>query len=184
MTRSRSKMTTTQSTGTIDLLSEHSGVGPGASHLRGLDEQDACARTPDRLACGPRWAARKRRAREAPGGSGHCAHQSVRVGRFHRERRIGPTLATHADPIPSTARRARSGLAEMIPESVVGGIAAGLHVAIRFPEDDDEEAIVEEVRRRQVVVSSIGQFCMGVRRGPPRSCSDTLRPRRAPSDLA
>jgi GntR family transcriptional regulator/MocR family aminotransferase len=58
-------------------------------------------------------------------------------------------------------------LADTIPESVAGGIAAGLHVAIRFPEDDDEEAIVEEARRRQVVVSSNGQFYMGVHRGPP-----------------
>jgi GntR family transcriptional regulator/MocR family aminotransferase len=58
-------------------------------------------------------------------------------------------------------------LAETVPESSVGGIAAGLHVAIQLPDDDDEEAIVEEIRRRRVAVSSIGEFCIGVRKGPP-----------------
>jgi GntR family transcriptional regulator / MocR family aminotransferase len=58
-------------------------------------------------------------------------------------------------------------LAEELPEAVVRGIAAGLHATIQLPESDDEQAIVEEARRRRIDLTTMGDFQMMSRSGPP-----------------
>ena len=58
-------------------------------------------------------------------------------------------------------------LTDELPEATVGGIAAGLHVAVGLPEDDKEASILDETRSRRIDISSIGQFCIGAHDGAP-----------------
>jgi GntR family transcriptional regulator / MocR family aminotransferase len=48
-------------------------------------------------------------------------------------------------------------LAEELPETVVSGIAAGLHATVRLLDSDDEAAIVEEARRRRIEVGPMAE---------------------------
>jgi GntR family transcriptional regulator / MocR family aminotransferase len=48
-------------------------------------------------------------------------------------------------------------LADELPETAVGGIAAGLHATVRLPDSDDEAAIVDEARRRRIEVGPMAE---------------------------
>ncbi len=58
------------------------------------------------------------------------------------------------------ARRNRmvDALATELPEAVVRGIAAGLHVTVELPAGDDEEAIRHEAGRRRVALSTMNDY--------------------------
>lgn len=58
-------------------------------------------------------------------------------------------------------------LADVLPETKVRGIAAGLHAAVHLPEADDEQAIVEEAGRRWVALAAMSDYRMGTKSGPP-----------------
>jgi GntR family transcriptional regulator/MocR family aminotransferase len=49
-------------------------------------------------------------------------------------------------------------LTEALPETVVSGIAAGLHVTVELPAGDDEPAIREEAHRRRVELETMSDF--------------------------
>jgi GntR family transcriptional regulator/MocR family aminotransferase len=55
-------------------------------------------------------------------------------------------------------------LAAEIPEAVVHGIAAGLHVTVRLPEGYDQHAIQEDARHRRIELSTLGDYGLS---GPP-----------------
>jgi GntR family transcriptional regulator/MocR family aminotransferase len=49
-------------------------------------------------------------------------------------------------------------LAEELPEAVVTGIAAGLHVTIQLPAGTDAEAIRREAARRRIMFNSMSEY--------------------------
>lgn len=58
-------------------------------------------------------------------------------------------------------------LGEAVPEATVQGIAAGLHAAIRLPDEDDEAAIFEEGQRRGIVFETLRPYVFGRDVPPP-----------------
>ena len=60
-------------------------------------------------------------------------------------------------------------LAAELPDAVVRGIAAGLHVTVELSPDDDEAAVCREARRRGIALSSMGDY-----RPPPTGLPPTL----------
>jgi GntR family transcriptional regulator / MocR family aminotransferase len=57
-------------------------------------------------------------------------------------------------------------LAEALPEAEVAGIAAGLHAAVRLPDDLDERAIVDEARDRDIALAAMSDYRIDTA-GPP-----------------
>jgi GntR family transcriptional regulator/MocR family aminotransferase len=49
-------------------------------------------------------------------------------------------------------------LAQELPEAVVTGISAGLHVTVQLPEGYDAEAIREEAARRRILFNSMSEY--------------------------
>jgi GntR family transcriptional regulator/MocR family aminotransferase len=49
-------------------------------------------------------------------------------------------------------------LAEELPEAVVHGIAAGMHVVVELTPEDDQAAILEEARRRRIRFETLTDF--------------------------
>ena len=123
--------------------------------LRRLAQQDARAGAAARLARGPSAAARAGPRREAdrrpaapPGSSSTRSPTSSNAG---------SSTATSAACAPTTARggmRWWSALAEALPEAVVRGVAAGLHVTVELSAADDERAIAEEAARRRIALAT------------------------------
>jgi GntR family transcriptional regulator/MocR family aminotransferase len=60
-------------------------------------------------------------------------------------------------------------LARELPEAVVTGIAAGLHVTVALPEGYDAEAIRDEAARHRIVLNSMTDY-----REAPDAGSTTL----------
>jgi GntR family transcriptional regulator/MocR family aminotransferase len=58
-------------------------------------------------------------------------------------------------------------LAATLPEAAVGGVAAGLHVALQLPDSDNEQAIREEAHHRSVELETMNDYQSGVRSRPP-----------------
>ncbi len=58
-------------------------------------------------------------------------------------------------------------LADTLPEAIVRGIAAGLHVTAQLPDDYDEQAIIEEARRRRIDLTTMREFWVEPGDGPP-----------------
>jgi GntR family transcriptional regulator/MocR family aminotransferase len=58
-------------------------------------------------------------------------------------------------------------LADALPEAVVSGVAAGLHVTVRLPDGDDERAIREHALRRSIEVETMSEFRPDGVAGPP-----------------
>ncbi len=49
-------------------------------------------------------------------------------------------------------------LADTLPEAVIRGVAAGLHVTVELPDGDDEEAIREQARRRRLQIDTMSDY--------------------------
>jgi GntR family transcriptional regulator/MocR family aminotransferase len=58
-------------------------------------------------------------------------------------------------------------LAVELPEAVVSGVAAGLHVTVGLPDGDDEEAIRDHARRRRIELETMSDFRPTARDGSP-----------------
>jgi GntR family transcriptional regulator/MocR family aminotransferase len=58
-------------------------------------------------------------------------------------------------------------LAGELPDAAVHGIAAGLHLTVRLPDDDDEQAIRDEAERRRIELRTMSDFRIDRRAGPP-----------------
>ena len=52
-------------------------------------------------------------------------------------------------------------LTAVLPEAVICGIAAGLHVTVELSETDDEHAILDAARRRHIEIETMGEFQTG-----------------------
>jgi GntR family transcriptional regulator / MocR family aminotransferase len=57
-------------------------------------------------------------------------------------------------------------LAETLPDAVVRGVAAGLHVTVELSEADDERAIAEEAARRRIALDTLRDYRGGAQSGP------------------
>jgi GntR family transcriptional regulator/MocR family aminotransferase len=58
-------------------------------------------------------------------------------------------------------------LADEVPDATVRGIAAGLHATVQLPDDYDERAILDEARRRRIDLTTMRDFWIEPRAGPP-----------------
>ena len=58
-------------------------------------------------------------------------------------------------------------LTNVLPEATVHGIAAGLHATAQLPDDYDEQAIADEARRRLIDLTTMRDFWVEPRSGPP-----------------
>ena len=58
-------------------------------------------------------------------------------------------------------------LAAELPETVVRGVAAGLHATVELPAGDDERAIAAEARGRRIELDTMGAHMAGRHDGPP-----------------
>jgi GntR family transcriptional regulator/MocR family aminotransferase len=57
-------------------------------------------------------------------------------------------------------------LADALPEAVVRGVAAGLHVTVELSEADDERAIAEEAARRRIALDTMRDYRGDAQSGP------------------
>jgi GntR family transcriptional regulator/MocR family aminotransferase len=58
-------------------------------------------------------------------------------------------------------------LAKALPDAVVRGVAAGLHVTVELPDSDNEQAIREEAHRRRVELETMSDYRPHNRGRPP-----------------
>jgi GntR family transcriptional regulator/MocR family aminotransferase len=58
-------------------------------------------------------------------------------------------------------------LTATLPEAVVGGVAAGLHVTLQLPDSDNEQTIREEARRRQIELETMNDYRVATDSRPP-----------------
>jgi GntR family transcriptional regulator/MocR family aminotransferase len=58
-------------------------------------------------------------------------------------------------------------LTETLPEAIVRGAAAGLHLTVQLPDSDNEQAIREEAHHRRVELETMADYRPDARRRPP-----------------
>ena len=58
-------------------------------------------------------------------------------------------------------------LNDMLPEAIVGGVAAGLHVTLQLPGTDNLQAIHDEAQRRQIKLETMSDYQPDAITGPP-----------------
>ncbi len=56
---------------------------------------------------------------------------------------------------------------DALPEATIRGIAAGLHATVELPGDYDEQAILAEAHVRNIDLTTMGEFWIEPRSGPP-----------------
>jgi GntR family transcriptional regulator / MocR family aminotransferase len=75
-------------------------------------------------------------------------------------RRMRPRYRRRRDLLVEALKRA-------LPEATIRGIAAGLHATVELPGDYDEQAILAEAHARNIDLTTMGEFWIEPRSGPP-----------------